>query len=138
MRQLKSQNSGKAKFGLDPDGDEITQSFARSMRDDFGIDVECIKAALTMAQVKEREIAPNKLEAKTGSASYPRYLERYGTNEVWELEALGPAAQRALLEEAILSVLDIDAYNYEVAKEKEEAAFLDEKWQRVLLAIGAE
>jgi hypothetical protein len=136
--------SGKEKLiilamsDLDPDGDEITQSFARSMRDDFAIDVECIKAALTMDQVKEREIAPNKLEAKAGSASYPRYVERYGTNEVWELEALGPAAQRALLEEAILSVLDIDAYNYEVTREKEEAAFLDERRQRVLLAIGAE
>lgn len=31
---------------LDPDGDEITHSFARSMRD-YGIEVECIKAALT-------------------------------------------------------------------------------------------
>jgi len=121
---------------LDPDGDEITHSFARSMRDDFSIGVDCIKAALTMDQVVDRQIAPNQLEAKKGSASYDRYVARYGTQEVWELEALGPAAQRQLLDDAILSVLDLEAYNYEVAQEKEEAAFLDEKRQRLRLAVG--
>jgi hypothetical protein len=123
---------------LDPDGDEITHSFARSMRDDFGIDVECIKAALTMEQVRERGLPPNELEAKPKSSSYKRYVARYGTTDVYELEALGLESQQKLLEEAILSVLDIDAYNYEVDKEMEEAAFLDEKRQRAFLAIGAD
>jgi len=30
----------------------------------------------------------------------------------------------------------LEAYNYEVAQEKEEAAFLDEKRQRLRLAVG--
>jgi hypothetical protein len=121
---------------LDPDDDEITHSFARSMRDDFDIDVQCVKAALTMQQVIERRLPPNKLKAKVKSTNYPRYIEKYGTNEVYELEALGPAAQRELLEAAILSVIDVDAYNHEVAEEKKEAAFLDEARQRAVLAIG--
>jgi hypothetical protein len=135
--------SGKGKLivlamsDLDPDGDEITHSFARSMRDDFAIDVECIKAALTMDQVKERCVPPNKLKAKTGSASYPRYFAKYQTNDVYELEALEPESQKELLEDAILSVLDVEAYNHEVSKEVEEAAFLDETRQRALLAMGA-
>jgi hypothetical protein len=122
---------------LDPDGDEITHSFARSMRDDFGIDVECIKAALTMDQVKELGLPPNKLKAKKKSSNYPKYKTKYGTEDVYELEALDPAQQRQLLEDAILSVLDVEAYNYEVSMEKEEAAFLDGARQRALLAIEA-
>jgi hypothetical protein len=121
---------------LDPDGDEITHSFARSMRDDFGIDVQCIKAALTMDQVKRLNLPPNKMKAKAKSSNYPKYKAKYGTEDVYELEALDPAQQRQLLEDAILSVLDDEAYNYEVDREKEEAAFLDEKRRCALLAIG--
>lgn len=123
---------------LDPDGDEITHSFARSMRDDFGIgDVQCVKAALTMDQVKEMHLPPNKLKAKQKSANYAKYVAKHGTEDVYELEALDPAQQKQLLEDAILSVLDVEAYNYEVGKEMEEAAFLDGARQRALLAIAA-
>ncbi len=124
---------------LDPDGDEITHSFARSMRDDFDIyEVECIKAALTMKQVSDLRLPPNKSKAKIKSTNYPKYFAKYKTRDVYELEALGPERQRELLEAAILEVLDLDAYNHEVAEEKKEAAFLDEKRQSVLLAIGNE
>lgn len=122
---------------LDPDGDEITHSFARSMRDDFGIyDVECFKAALTMDQVREFRLPPNESKAKIKSTNWPKYRDKYGTKDVYELEALRPERQRALLEQEILKVLDVDAYNHEVSQEKSEAASLDEKRQTVLLAMG--
>lgn len=39
---------------FDPDGEEIAHSFARSMRDDFGIQkVHAVKVALTGEQVHE-------------------------------------------------------------------------------------
>jgi hypothetical protein len=124
---------------LDPDGDEIAHSFARSMRDDFSIKkVELIKVALTMDQARERELPVSDLDrAKAGSTNYPKYVERYGTDNVWELEALSPAVQRQLLEDAIDSVIDVDAYNHEVAQEEEESVFLDTVRQRALLAIEA-
>ncbi|MDQ3665402.1 MAG: ParB N-terminal domain-containing protein [Acidobacteriota bacterium] len=124
---------------LDPDGDEIAHCFARSMRDDFSIEhVELIKVALTMDQARERELPVSVLDkAKKSSPNYQKYVEGYGTDNVWELEALSPALQQKLLVSAIDSVIDVDAYNYEVGKEEEEAAFLDEKRQRALLAIEA-
>jgi hypothetical protein len=45
--------------------------------------------------------------------------------------------QRQLLEDAIDLVIDVDAYNHEVAQEEEESVFLDTVRQRALLAIEA-
>ncbi len=134
--------SGKSKLivismsDLDPDGDEITHSFARSMRDDFGIDVECIKAALTMNQVNELNLPPNRLKAKSASTNYPKYIERYGSENVYELEALNPGQQKQLLTDAIVSVIDVNRYNEEIRREEKEAAFLDEKRRLALRALG--
>lgn len=120
---------------LDPDGLEISHSFARSMRDDFGINVSCIRAALTMDQVRELQLPPNRMKAKKKSTNYAKYKAAYGTEDVYELEALDPGQQRKLLEDAILSVLDTDLYNLEVAREKEESVFLDGARQRALIAM---
>ena len=134
--------SGKEKLivismsDLDPDGDEITHSFARSMRDDFGINVDCVKAALTMNQVRELRLPPNRLKAKVTSTNYAKYVERYNTEDVYELEALNPGQQRQLLTDAIVSVLDVERYNQEIARETTEAAFLDEKRQLAIIAMG--
>ena len=44
---------------FDPDGDEIARSFARSIRDDFKVkNVEAVRVALTLSQVKERNLIP--------------------------------------------------------------------------------
>lgn len=134
--------SGKEKLivvsmsDLDPDGDEITHSFARSMRDDFGVNVECVKAALTMSQVRELGLPPNRLKAKDGSTNYAKYIQRYGTEDVYELEALNPGQQSQLLTDAIVSVIDVERYNKEIAREENEAAFLDEKRQLAMRAMG--
>ena len=57
--------------------------------------------------------------------------------QVWyELEALSPSQQRKLLTDAILSVLDVERYNQEISIEKSEAAFIDERRQRALMAMG--
>ena len=65
--------SGKQKLVLlmvgdfDPDGEDICHSFARSMRDDFGIaSVHPIKVALTAEQV-ERVSLPPLMKAKKGA-----------------------------------------------------------------------
>ena len=53
---------------FDPEGEDIPHSFARSMRDDFGIGgVEFVKVALTAAQVEELALPPGP-KAKRGSS----------------------------------------------------------------------
>jgi hypothetical protein len=124
------QNSGKEKLILlalsdfDPDGEEIAHSFARSMRDDFGIQtILPIKVALTAEHVARFQLVPQ-MQAKESSANYTKFVGEHG-RDVYELEAVPPATLQILLREAIDEVLDIDAYNVQVDKEKEDAAYLD-------------
>lgn len=109
---------------LDPDGEEIVHSFTRSMRDDFSLDPVAIKAALTDKQVATFNLpADNVSQAKRGSSNYKRFRAKYGTS-VYELEAASPTQLQTALEEAITSVIDVKAFNEEVAAEKKDMAFL--------------
>jgi hypothetical protein len=125
-------NSGKEKLIVvvaadhDPEGEDIPHSFARSMRDDFGIEnIECIKAALTASQVASMDL-PSSLEAKTDGARFKRFAELYGTRAV-ELEALNATDLQEMIRTAIDSVLDVDAFNAELEAEKDDAVFLASK-----------
>lgn len=122
---------------LDPDGEEICHSFTRSLRDDFGIkSVKAIKVTLTRAQVDHFRLPPG-MEAKTGSATYAKFVGKYG-KAVYELEALPPATLQALLRQAIESVLDLDAFNAQIEAEKGDAQSLDVYRRRVHRLLGNE
>src|SRR4029077_4052366 len=105
---------------FDPEGEDIAHSFARSMRDDFCInEVVAMKVCLTHEQVLERNL-PRTFDIKKTSSRYKKFARKYG-DRAHELEAL-PAAERSrLLSEAIRGVLDITAYNAELAAESEDA-----------------
>jgi ParB-like chromosome segregation protein Spo0J len=110
---------------FDPDGEEIAHSFARSLRDDFGIDEDQIipiKVALTEEQVEDLNLPPI-MTAKEGSANYDRFVEEYGET-VHELEAVPPAELQRILEEAIKAVLNVESCNSEVEAEKADATYL--------------
>jgi hypothetical protein len=109
---------------FDPEGEDIAQSFARSMRDDFKIDaVFPVKVALTREQVNEMNLPPL-MKAKEGSSRCKKFVEAHG-DDVYELEAIPPASLQNILEEAIDRVIDVDAFNAEVEREKRDAAYLD-------------
>lgn len=112
---------------FDPDGEEIAESFARSIRDDFDID-ECYldahKILLRDDQISDWSLPPNKMEAKITSAQYQKFMKRYGTNEVYELEAVPPDQLQSAIVEAIEAVIDLDAFNEEIAAEKSDAVTL--------------
>lgn len=133
--------SGKEKLVLlilsdhDPDGQEIAHSFARSMRDDFGVkDVHAIKVALTAEQVTRFQLPPI-MKAKKTSVHHAKFVGKHGDN-VFELEALPPEVLQSELRRAIDSVLDTSAFNAEVDREAEDAAFLDGVRRRVHAALS--
>jgi hypothetical protein len=102
--------------------------------------MECIKVALTSAQVKEYDLPPGgHVDEKNNKASQKpkkdRFINRYGKH-TFELEALPPDVLQKLLDEAIRSVLDVEAFNDEVEQETIEAASLDEQRQRMLIAVA--
>jgi hypothetical protein len=112
---------------FDPDGDAICKSIGDSLHSDFGLhesQIHLVKAALTQAQVQELELPANMLEAKKASPNYKRFTQRYGSDQVFELEAVAPETLKNLLRRAIESVLDVKSYAAEVKTERGEMAFL--------------
>jgi len=120
---------------FDPDGEEIAQSFARSMRDDFKIkSIQPIRAALTYEQVKTFNLKQGG-EAKQGSTNYDKFVEKYGKT-VYELEALHPKELHDIIIQIIESVINKDLFQKEIDKEKEDAAILSVYRQSALLYLN--
>ena len=109
---------------FDPAGEEIAHSFARSIRDDFGVEeIEPVKVALTHDHVNQLSL-PAGGKAKKKDSKAKKFIDKYG-DDVWELEALAPTALQEILSGVIDSVIDIEAFNHETDREKEDAAKLE-------------
>ena len=125
---------------LDPDGDMIAESLARSLRDDFGIEgdreVVPIRAALTREQVTRLKL-PLTLEAKKSSSNYARFVARHGADSAYELEAVPPTTLQGFLREAIEQVIDVDLFNAEVEAERSDAVFIENTRRRAMAALKA-
>jgi len=134
------QKSGKDRMVLivvsdfDPEGESICESFARSMRDDFGADISCVKAALTYQQTQELSLPPA-LQAKETSSRYAGFVKKYG-NDVYELEALPPKQLQELVDEAVRSVIDVDLFNEEQDSERTDSQWLDVTRRRLMAAMN--
>ena len=119
--------SGKSKLILlcltdfDPDGDEIAESFCKSMRDDFGItNIQSFKVALTREDVEKYDL-PSDMDAKKTSVNYKKFFERYGSNRAVELDAAPVELLQEKLRGAIESVLDMDEFNAQIKIEEQDA-----------------
>jgi hypothetical protein len=132
--------SGKEKLiililsDFDPEGEDIAHSFARSMRDDFGIrNIVAKKVCLTYEQVLERDL-PQTFDIKKGGKRYKKHFAKYG-DRAHELEALPPAERSRLLDAAITEVMDIDAFNREVEAEQKDAKELAALREKAMAAM---
>jgi hypothetical protein len=129
------ETSGKEKLAIlvlsdfDPDGTIIATSFAESLRDDFGVDMDRIiplKVCLHWDQVKERELAeefdipPDKMKLP----KFRAHREKYG-HHFHELEALSHEDRATMLREAILEVLDEDEFEATMEEEREQQAKIE-------------
>lgn len=124
--------SGKGKLvvlivsDFDPDGEEIAQSLARSLRDDFGVDeLFPIKVALKQEHVRKFRLTPM-MKAKKSSVHHARFVKEHG-EDVFELEALQPSQLQELLRDACESVMDMELFNAERDREREDATALAAK-----------
>jgi ParB-like nuclease domain len=121
---------------FDPEGEDIAQSFALSMRDDFGVDnVLAQKVCLTHEQVLARDL-PKSFDIKKTSSRYKKFAAKYG-DRAHELESLSHLERSEMLSEAIRGLLDIEAYNKEVDAEKEDAGRLASLRSRAAEALAA-
>lgn len=133
--------SGKSKLILlcltdfDPDGDEIAESFCRSMRDDFGItNIQSFKVALTHEDVEKYDL-PSDMDAKKTSVNYKKFFKRYGTNRAVELDAAPVELLQEKLRGAIESVLDMDEFNAQIKIEEQDAMEIEARRAVVLKTL---
>jgi len=101
---------------FDPDGEEIAKSTARSLRDDFGIpgnNIKAVKVALTKADIIENDL-PSDMEAKRTSPNYNKFFKEHKTDRVVELDAAPVELLQTKLRENIESFMDIDEYNNQI------------------------
>lgn len=85
------------------------------------------RIALNMAQVEEYQPPPN--PAKLTDSRAEDYIANYGYDS-WELDALDPATLDALIDDAIVTELDRDRYNAQVAAENDHRDVLLEASRR--------
>ena len=121
---------------FDPDGDEIAASFARSLRDDFNIQyIHAVKVALTTEDVQAYDL-PSDMDAKVSSPNYQKFLKKYGSTKVVELDAAPVRLLQSKLREAIESVIDVAEFNAQVAQEAQDSAHIKAHRQIVFEAIN--
>ena len=111
----------------DPSGIQMTDDIRRRLEEfceaDFGFVPQVERIALTMDQVTEFNPPPN--PAKLSDSRAADYVERYGY-ESWELDALPPDTLQGLIEDAVSSVRDVDAYEQAEARQERARAKLRE------------
>tara|TARA_R110001592_G_scaffold72115_1_gene220084 strand:+ start:77037 stop:77723 length:687 start_codon:yes stop_codon:yes gene_type:complete len=93
-----------------------------------------IAGLISMQDIKRFNLVPN-MEAKKSSSQYQKFYDRYGTDDVFEVEALRPAQLQMLLKEAIDSVMDLDLFNHEREQEKTDAADIEAYRETILKYI---
>jgi ParB-like chromosome segregation protein Spo0J len=133
--------SGKARAVLlfvsdfDPEGENIPENYAASMRDEFGIDaLSAHKIALTPEQVQFYRLPPA-MTAKQTSSRAAGFVGRHG-EAVYEAEALSPATLEQLVRSAIERVLDMDLFRREQEREADDAATLSAARRQAVAALA--
>lgn len=133
-------HSGKSKLVLlmltdfDPDGEEIAKSFARSLRDDFGMkNIHPIKVALTADDVRDNDL-PSDMDAKPSSPNYKKFVAKHGV-KVAELDAAPVKLLQDSLRKAIESVIDVQEFNAQIELERQDSANVEAHRRVVFNAI---
>jgi len=120
----------------DPSGIHMTEDIIDRMQMFIG-GVEVRRIALTMTQVEEYNPPPN--FAKESDARFSGYVQEFGTENCWELDALEPRVLEELVTDEIQSLRDDSPWNDMVAKEEKHKELLTQvvdRWDEVIAFLG--
>ncbi|MNK78046.1 hypothetical protein D3C87_976640 [compost metagenome] len=98
----------------DPSGMDMIRD-VRERLEEFGLEINVNPIALTMDQIHEFNPPPNPAKITDPRAKW--YIREFGRTS-WELDALPPKELIKLAEDAVLSSIDIDRYNFMVEMEE--------------------
>ncbi len=126
----------------DPSGIHMTQDiidrmemFVGTLASHQGIEVRRI--GLNMDQVEQYNPPPN--YAKESDARFSGYVQEFGTESCWELDALEPRVLEDLVTDEINSLRDQTPWDDLVAKEDRHKALLAQvsaRWDDVIAFLG--
>jgi hypothetical protein len=122
----------------DPSGIDMT----RDNRDRFHLFgaasfIEVERVALNLDQIQSRDLPPN--PAKQSDARFRSYMDQFGVDESWELDALTPVEISDLIETAVAKHRDPDKWDKALAdQEAGEAQLMAiyDRWPDVEALIG--
>jgi hypothetical protein len=133
--------SGKDRFVLlvlsdfDPEGENIAETLAASLRDEFRVrQITAVKVALTANQVRDLDLTPG-MTAKATSSRAAGFVAEHGQH-VYELEAVEPDVLEGIIRDSIEAVIDVPLFNKEIEKEGEDAASLEAIREKVYETIA--
>jgi hypothetical protein len=115
----------------DPSGVDMSRDIEDRLRT-FRCDAEVRRIALNMDQVEAFDPPPS--PAKPGDSRTAEYVERFGTEDCWELDALEPQQLEALITDEIESMLDRGLYDARIGqeeRERRELTALADNWTQV-------
>jgi hypothetical protein len=110
----------------DPSGLVIDRAAAEFLQDRTDLVFERI--AVTPEQTDD--MVPNGT-ANTNDKNTPKFIERFGSDEIYELDAVSPVALRQMVRDAIDQHIDRDAWEFEEFAQTEERsalAHMPEEW----------
>ena len=117
---------------FDPSGVAIPKSMAKSFREDHGVEVEVIRAALNPDQIIEHQLPAKHDAAKQTDPNYKEWLRLYGEDQVAvELDALHPKTLQDIVSSALSDVLDMSSMEIHKRIEAEEYG----KIRRIKVAV---
>lgn len=102
---------------FDPSGLDIERDIVR-LREIFKIKVDVQRVLLTLEDIKEFRLMPSPVKPTDGRTK--AYVERYGFEDAYELDALPPDVLARKLEEAICRNMDMDLFREQLARQEED------------------
>lgn len=105
---------------MDPSGEDMVRDIDDRL-DMFsvtggGIEIEVVKLALTMEQVREYKLPPN--PTKLSDSRAKAFIKKWGRDS-WEVDALPPKVLQGMIGEALKARLDMDLMGKIVKREDE-------------------
>ena len=101
----------------DPSGLDMVRDIKERLEDFEVEDVEVLRIGLTQKQIKTYNPPPNPAKIKDPRAK--EYIKNYG-NTSWEVDALTPQVLNKLVDDNILTYINLDLYNDVLLQEKKD------------------
>lgn len=101
---------------FDPSGLDIERDVETRMRTVFGIEVDVQRVLLVQQDITDHELLPNPVKPEDPRTS--EYIDKYGFENAYELDALPPNIIAQRLEMAIGRNMDIKLYKRQLDKQR--------------------